>query len=62
MAGEVTQDRERDVDEEVGTAACDAVYADGWDWGEFVSLCSLSIVSTRRQVRTEDCDDDEEDC
>jgi hypothetical protein len=60
VAWEVAENRQSDVDEEVGAAACDAVDADGWNC-EKVSK-PIKVGSTWGSRRTEDCDDDQEDC
>ncbi len=32
VAGKVSQERQSDVDEEIGAAACNAIHADRWDY------------------------------
>ena len=65
VAGEVSEDGEGDVDEEVRAAAGDAVDAYGRDWRtkEVSVFLEISQFGTEKvERRTEDCDDDEEDC
>ena len=59
MAREVSQERQRDVDEKVGTAACDAVHADWWDCRTSANCGCSRELGVRH---TEDRDNDQEDC
>ena len=34
MAGEVAENGQEEVDEEIGTAACNEKDTQGWDWGD----------------------------
>lgn len=46
VSWEVPKDRESDIDEEIGTASCDAVDADGWDY-----LCVSSWNARSAEVK-----------